>query len=280
MGALVSRQLSKMLRSALIILCVALAVQGKTRRGPLPSKFWNKVKHLPKVDEVEDKIVGGDNVDISERPFQVVFQWYGSLICGGAWIGGNKVLTAAHCCDGSGADEVTVRAGTALHASGGTVYNVAQVKMHPEYDSGTISNDACVLVLEKDIDDSNAKPVTLPPAGITFNKGEAMTVSGWGTTSQGGSLSSHLKAVTVPYVEDEECIDNYSGDVIGEVMICAGEAGKDSCQGDSGGPMTAGEYVGIPYHVGIVSWGYGCAQAGYPGVYSQTDAFLDFINSA
>ena len=45
-----------------------------------------------------------------------------------------KVLTAAHCCDGSGADEVTVRAGTALHASGGTVYNVAQVKMHPEYD--------------------------------------------------------------------------------------------------------------------------------------------------
>ena len=77
-----------------------------------------------------------------------------------------------------------------------------------------------------------------------------------------------------------ECIDNYSGDVIGEVMICAGEAGKDSCQGDSGGPMTAGEYVGIPYHVGIVSWGYGCAQAGYPGVYSQTDAFLDFINSA
>merc|ERR1711936_1014116 len=134
-----------------------------------------------------------DNVDISERPFQVVFEWYGSLICGGAWIGGNKVLTAAHCCDGSGASEVTVRAGTAKHASGGTVYDVAQVKMHPEYDSGTISNDACVLVLEKNIDDSNAKPVTLPPAGITFNKGEAMTVSGWGTTSQGGSLSSHLK---------------------------------------------------------------------------------------
>ena len=56
-------------------------------------------------------------------------------------------------------------------------------------------------------------------------------------------------------------------------MICAGEAGKDSCQGDSGGPMTSGDY-----HVGIVSWGYGCARAGYPGVYSQTDAFLSFIN--
>ena len=51
----------------------------------------NQVKHLPKVNEAEDKIVGGHNVDISERPFQVVFEWYGSLICGGAWIGGNKV---------------------------------------------------------------------------------------------------------------------------------------------------------------------------------------------
>ena len=50
--------------------------------------------------------------------------------------------------------------------------------------------------------------------------------------------------------------------------------GKDSCQGDSGGPMTSDGY-----HVGIVSWGYGCARDGYPGVYSQTDAFLDFIAS-
>ena len=45
-----------------------------------------------------------------------------------------KVLTAAHCCDGSDASSVTVRAGTARHASGGTVYDVAEVKMHPNYD--------------------------------------------------------------------------------------------------------------------------------------------------
>jgi len=265
-----------MLRSALILLCVALAVQGKTRHGPLPVKFWNQVKNLPKVDEPEEKIVGGEDVDISERPFQVVFEWYGSLICGGAWIGGNKVLTAAHCCDGSDASSVTVRAGTARHASGGTVYDVAEVKMHPSYDSNDITNDACVLVLENDIDDSNAAPASLPPADITFQKGDPMTVSGWGTTTESGSISPTLKAVTVPHVPDEECSENYgSGTIFGDVMICAGEAGRDSCQGDSGGPMTADGF-----HVGIVSWGYGCARAGYPGVYSQTDAFLDFIASA
>ena len=31
-------------------------------------------------------------------------------------------------------------------------------------------------------------------------------------------------------------------------------------------------------HIAIVSWGRGCALKGYPGVYAQTDAFLDFIS--
>ena len=56
-------------------------------------------------------------------------------------------------------------------------------------------------------------------------------------------------------------------------MICAGEAGKDSCQGDSGGPMTCSGK-----HCGIVSWGYGCAAAGYPGVYAETSNFIDWID--
>ena len=55
-------------------------------------------------------------------------------------------------------------------------------------------------------------------------------------------------------------------------MICAGETGRDSCQGDSGGPMTCGGK-----HCGVVSWGYGCAVKGYPGVYAQTSAFITWI---
>ena len=61
-------------------------------------------------------------------------------------------------------------------------------------------------------------------------------------------------------------------------MICAGltEGGKDSCQGDSGGPMVDSE----GRQVGVVSWGYGCAYPGYPGVYAEVSAFIDFINGA
>ena len=53
-----------MFRSAIVLICIALAVEAKTRKGSLPHLFWDKVKHLDAVDEPEDKIVGGTEVTI------------------------------------------------------------------------------------------------------------------------------------------------------------------------------------------------------------------------
>ena len=80
-------------------------------------------------------------------------------------------------------------------------------------------------------------------------------------------------------VSDEECGQAYANsNPIADSMICAGlpEGGKDSCQGDSGGPFTCGEGEELSV-VGIVSWGLGCGRNGYPGVYTETSYFVDWV---
>ncbi|EJY58048.1 AAEL017520-PA [Aedes aegypti] len=85
-----------------------------------------------------------------------------------------------------------------------------------------------------------------------------------------------LRAAYVPAVSQEECSDFYVIYVgVTDRMVCAGfkEGGKDACQGDSGGPLVDGNTL-----VGVVSWGKGCAEAGYPGVYARVAAVRDWVS--
>ena len=109
------------MKYTLLILALALAANAKTRRGPLPLKVMDKFYDDLKTPE--PKIVGGDIISISERPFQVglEYSFFDFTFCGGSLIGPNKVLTASHCCDGEAADDLKVRIGTDQNAEGGTV---------------------------------------------------------------------------------------------------------------------------------------------------------------
>jgi len=57
-------------------------------------------------------------------------------------------------------------------------------------------------------------------------------------------------------------------------MICAAVpgGGKDACQGDSSCPLLVDGQI-----VGIVSWEIGCAEAHYPGVYSNVATLKSFV---
>ena len=50
--------------------------------------------------------------------------------------------------------------------------------------------------------------------------------------------------------------------------------GKDSCQGDSGGPFACNNKL-----TGIVSWGAGCADPDYAGVYTRVANYVDWIEA-
>merc|ERR1711951_60109 len=155
-------------------------------------------------------------------------------------------------------------------------FAVTSIRMHENYDDWTTSNNICIQDMAGSTDFSSPYigTISLPYSGEEYSDGTMCTVTGWGTTSQGGSLGRILQKVSVPVVSDAKCRNAYGQEDILDSMICAGVAGKDSCQGDSGGPMMCGSELS-----GIVSWGYGCAQAGYPGVYTQTSYFVDWINS-
>ena len=77
--------------------------------------------------------------------------------------------------------------------------------------------------------------------------------------------------------EDKRCEEMQAHSA--KEMICAGRfgGGKDACQGDSGGPLIMTNSDGEYELIGIVSWGYGCAQAGYPGVYSKIHSRLNWF---
>ena len=58
---------------------------------------------------------------------------------------------------------------------------------------------------------------------------------------------------------------------------------QDACQGDSGGPLFTRLPSGDGEHnlytlVGTTSWGYGCAEKEYPGVYSRVAANTEWID--
>ncbi|MFC7343006.1 S1 family peptidase [Saccharopolyspora griseoalba] len=225
-------------------------------------------------DEVNPYIVGGEDADIADYPFTVRLTTAdGQQFCGGSLVSPTKVLTAAHCTTGSQASDVKVVSGrTVMSSNEGTVSDVTNIWVHPEYQDAAKGFDVSVLTLGAPVQEA---PIELAPApdDPTYAEGTPATVLGWGATSEGGEQSDHLQKVDVPVTSDQTCKGAYQEyDPAG--MVCAGvpEGGLDSCQGDSGGPMIADNKL-----IGVVSWGQGCAREGYPGVYARVGAYYDEI---
>ncbi|RRO15720.1 serine protease [Saccharopolyspora rhizosphaerae] len=223
--------------------------------------------------DVNPFIVGGQDANIADHPFTVALTTPdGQQFCGGSLVAENKVLTAAHCTDGQQAADIKVVSGrTTMSSSEGTVSDVTDVWIHPEYTDATKGFDVSVLTLGAPVQEA---PIELATADDpSYAPDTEATILGWGNTSEGGQQSDHLQKAAVPVSSDETCSQAYP-EYSNESMVCAGlpEGGVDSCQGDSGGPMVAGGRL-----IGVVSWGQGCAQAGFPGVYARVGAYNDVI---
>lgn len=248
----------------------------------------------------EPRIVGGQEAEPGEWPWQVALivagvDTYNGQFCGGSLIRPDWVVTAAHCVEFVNASEVEIAAGIHNLRFPDTGYQrraVAEIIIHPDWDTFTSDNDIALLRLATPVDfrppgigELPIAPVGLVTANIGPLTGVDSTVTGWGNTlgqpDPGGvSYPDTLHEVSVPIVSNVACNAVYSG--ITDNMLCAGleEGGRDSCQGDSGGPLVIFDTDQSRWELaGIVSFGFGCAAPGYPGVYARVSQFISWINS-
>jgi secreted trypsin-like serine protease len=235
-------------------------------------------------DEQRDEpttIVGGSNASAGQFPYQISLQdRSGFHFCGGSLIGDQWILTAAHCIDGQSASQLQVEIGMLRQSTGGEVITVAQVVKHPSYVASTNNNDMALLRLSRAASVGTKVALMDSANEATWSGGGDMaTVSGWGTLSSNGSTPDTLQFVQVPIVTNAQCQSAYPQENITNAMLCAGfigQGGRDSCQGDSGGPLVV-DVNGVYAQTGVVSWGYGCADRRYPGVYARVTTFRSWL---
>ncbi|WP_416969877.1 S1 family peptidase [Streptomyces sp. 4F14] len=231
----------------------------------------------PSASAAPQPIVGGTTTTTSSYPFMMqITDASQNQFCGGTLVSATKVVTAAHCMVGETTSSVRVVGGrTYLNGTNGTVSRVTDIWIHPSYTDVTNGDDVAVLTLATSMPYTTAPYVSSSQTGL-YAAGTTARILGWGTTSENGSSSNQLRTATVPIVSDSSCGSSYGSDFVRSDMVCAGftSGGTDTCQGDSGGPLLIGGVL-----AGITSWGEGCAEAGYPGIYTRLTTFSSLVTS-
>jgi trypsin len=157
----------------------------------------------------------------------------------------------------------------------GHVRKVVKIVTHPKWNQTTLRNDLLLLLLDQPVYDIDPVPYTRYTPVVSGL--DSFMILGLGLLEYEGNYPEILQAAEVDITSFEKCNDTYSGNKELEFLsglsdltqFCASSPGHDACQGDSGGPLVMISSLASDIQLGIVSFGYGCANKDYPGRYAE-----------
>lgn len=227
-------------------------------------------------------IVGGTLSSTTEAPWAIALLNSSSSEATGRWCGAalvraNKIITAAHCMTKPASSYQAAQGRTDLKdKKAGRVSGITSIWIHPGYNRNNNQDDFAVLTLAKPF--TGVQTIQLETNPKADRQGAAPTVFGWGDTKDTGP-DDVLQKLRVPDLGDAVCLKNkeyVANGYAAGANVCAGyiDGRADACQGDSGGPLVLNGRL-----LATVSWGKGCAEAGYPGVYAQVSSATKALNA-
>lgn len=236
------------------------------------------------IEVTTQEIIGGTSTTIAEHPWQVALTTNGGTqFCGGSILNSRWVITAQHCIDEGNANMRVVAGITQLsQQSTGQIRAIDAVANFPGFVDVETGGDVALLHLATALDLSgpNARAIPLlkptEAADGATAPGALSTITGWGATSSASS-SNTLQRADVALISNAQAEAAYGITIDGE-QIGAAAPGKDACTRDGGGPLSV-VVGGVRKLAGVISWGFGCADPSFPGMYARTSVFQPFLAS-
>jgi trypsin len=227
--------------------------------------------------QITSRISGGTITDPVKYPYFATL--VGSRICGATLIHPDILMSAGHC-QRAFAAETMVFVGAhevdGMQVTADATRVVVRQYPYPDIDFVSWDNDLTLFQLNKPV--NSLPPVQLNSDPNVPSPDSTLTAIGFGAT-QTGKLSDFLRQVDLYPVDSDTCIQRYVGSTTIDptAMLCANDPspGHDSCQGDSGGPLLD-KATGI--QVGITSFGVGCGDPSFPGVYTRVSTYTNWIH--